>query len=83
MTCWFCGIPVSDPPAGILMLEGGEAARVCAKHSRVMATALRGLWGFRHFARVWLEKRAAAALATQAAVQQKAAQAGGGGGSGS
>ena len=77
MTCWFCGIPLSEPYPGTLVLEGMVHAAVCKKHSKVMTVALKGLWGFRHFARVWVEKRAEAAAAKAQSGAQSAKTAAG------
>lgn len=67
MVCWFCGVPVLDPAPGMLVVQGVEVGRICAKHAPMTSLALKGLAGFRHFARVWIENRAAKVKASQPA----------------
>lgn len=76
MTCWFCGTPTFDPPAGTLVVNGQEIARICAKHAPMTAVALRGVAGFRHFARVWVENRAAAGAAAAKATAVRSGETG-------
>ena len=61
MTCWFCSVPVPDPAYGALVVGGMEIARVCEKHGRGLAGALRVYSAFRHVARIAVERHAAAA----------------------